>query len=105
MAVVEVPEALDAGEVARRVRLKTGARLSLAARSGDATVVLGCNDEKRYINVAGLVEALASRHAWMHSTPGGDRVGRLRVEGMGEHPERMETLIGDIVRQKSILYG
>jgi hypothetical protein len=41
----------------------------------------------------------------MHSTPGGDRVGRLRVEDRGEHPERMETLIGDIVRRKSILYG
>ena len=71
MAVVEVPDALDAGEVARRARIKTGARLSLAARSGDTTVVLGCNDEKRHINVMGLVEALASRHAWMHSTPGG----------------------------------
>jgi hypothetical protein len=105
MAVLEVPDALDAGEVARRARIKTGARLSLAVRSGDTTVILACNDEKRHINVMGLVDALASRHEWMHSTPGGDRVGRLRVEDRGEHPERMETLIGDIVRQKSILYG
>jgi hypothetical protein len=36
---------------------------------------------------------------------GGDRIGRARVEGLPEHPERMEALIGEIVRHRSVLYG
>jgi len=105
MAVLQVPEALDAGEIARRARIKTGARLSLSNRLGDTTVLVGCNDEKRHVNVMGLVDALASRNAWTVAMPGADRVGRLRIDDLGAHPERMEALIGEIVRHKSILYG
>lgn len=105
MVVVRVPEHLDAGEVARRLRLSTGARLSLATREGDELAVLGCNEEKRHINAVGLIEQLADRIPWLHAKVGGDRVGRAVVEDLARHPERADVLVGEIVRNKSVLYG
>ena len=105
LAVARVPANLDAGEIGRRLRLRTGARLSLAAREGDDIVVLSCNDEKRPLNVAGLLDAVGGQQPWVTPKSGGDRIGRARVEGLPEHPERMEALIGEIVRHRSVLYG
>jgi hypothetical protein len=105
MVVVRVPGDLDAGEVARRLRQRTGARLSLASREGDPIVVLGCNEERRHINALGLVERLEGRLAWAHARPGGDRIGRIQIDDLEDHPERFEGLIGEIVRNKSVLYG
>ncbi len=105
MVVVRVPAELDAGEVARRLRQRTGARLSLASREGDPIVVLGCNEERRHLNALGLVERLDERLAWAHARPGGDRSGRIQIDGLEDHPERFEGLIGEIVRNKSVLYG
>lgn len=105
LAVARVPANLDAGEIGRRLRLRTGARLSLAAREGDDIVVFSCNDEKRPLNVAGLLDAVGGQQPWVTPKTGGDRIGRARVEGLPEHPERMEALIGEIVRHRSVLYG
>ena len=105
LAVARVPSNLDAGEVGRRLRLRTGARLSLATREGDDIVVLSCNDEKRPLNVAGLLDAVGGQQPWVTPKSGGDRIGRARIEGLPEHPERMEALIGEIVRHRSVLYG
>ncbi len=105
MVVVHVPQHLDAGEVARRLRARTAARLSLASRDGDDIVSLGCDEEKRYLNVLGLVDQLGGRLAWLRPRSGGDRVGRMQVEDLPRHPERLDMLIGEIVRNKSVLYG
>ena len=105
LAVCRVPPNLDPGEVGRRVRMRTGARLSLAAREGDDVVLLSCNDEKRPLNVAGLLDAVGGAQPWVTPKTGGDRVGRARVAGLPEHPERMDALIGEIVRHRSVLYG
>jgi hypothetical protein len=105
LAVVRAPNELDAAELGRRARVSTGARLSLSATDGDTLVTLGCNDEKRYINAQGLVDGLVTRHEWAHSRSGGDRVGRFRIDDLLAHPDRIETVIGDIVRHKSVLYG
>ena len=105
LAVARVPAQLDAGEIGRRLRLRTGARLSLATREGDDIVVLSCNDEKRPLNVSGLLDAVGNQQPWVRSKSGGDRIGRARIEGLPEHPERMEALIGEIVRHRSVLYG
>jgi hypothetical protein len=105
IAVVRVPKNLDPGEVGRRVRLSTGARLSLSSCEGDDILLLGCNEEKRPINVVGLADEVGSKVAWARAKAGGDRVGRLEVEGLEAHPERIDVLIGEIVRNRSILYG
>jgi hypothetical protein len=105
MAVVEAPSGLDAGELGRRARQRTGARLSLASREGDDLILLGCNEEKRHINVLGLVDQLAGEVSWLHARAGGDRVGRIQIEGLSDHPERLEQTIGQIVRHKSLLHG
>jgi hypothetical protein len=105
LAVLEVPPQLDAGEVGRRVRGATGARLSLAAREGDDLVLLGSSDDKRPLNVVGIAEALEASLPWARSEPGGDRVGRVRIAERTRHPERVEQLIGELVRQRAVLLG
>jgi hypothetical protein len=105
MAVVSVPAHLDAGEVARRARLQTGARLSLAAREGDPLLTLGANEEKRHVNLTGVMDKLDTSIHWAHAQPGGDRIGRIRVDALQDHPERLDALIGEIVRHRSVLYG
>jgi len=105
MVVLQVPSALDAEEVGRRSRLETGARLSLACRENDDLIALGCNDEKRHLNVLGLLERISTRVPWARVASGGDRVARLRVPTLADHPERIETLVREIVRHRSILYG
>jgi hypothetical protein len=105
LAVCQVPRNLDPGEVGRRVRLRTGARLSLAAREGDDLVVLASNDEKRPLNVMSLLDAVGDELSFVRPKTGGDRVGRARVEELDQRPERIEELIGGIVRHRSILYG
>ena len=105
LAVCQVPRDLDPGEVGRRVRLRTGARLSLAAREGDDLVVLASNDEKRPLNVMSLLDAVGGELSFVRPKTGGDRVGRARVDELDRRPERIEELIGGIVRHRSILYG
>jgi hypothetical protein len=105
MVVSHVPEPLDAGEVGRRLRTKTGARLSLSTREGDSLAWIGCNDEKRAINILGLVDFLSSKLPWAHTRSSADRAGRLEIEELAEHPERIDEIIAEIVRHKSILYG
>ena len=67
--------------------------------------MLSCNDEKRPLNVSGLLDASAASSRGCMPKSGGDRIGRARLEGLPEHPERMEALIGEIVRHRSVLYG
>ena len=105
LAVVHVPENLDASEVGRRARLRTGSRLSLATRDGDAVVILGANEEKRNLNLMGVAERVDASVDWAHARPAGDRGGRLLVDGLPENPERVDAVILEIVKHKSVLYG
>ena len=105
MVVVHVPENLDAGEVARRLRVKTGARLSMATRAGDDLIQIACSEEKRHVNVVGVAEQLGGRIPWAESKSAGDRTGRLQIQDLARHPERAEIVLSEIVRHKSILYG
>jgi hypothetical protein len=105
MVVVQVPEHLDAGEVARRARNAAGCRLSLASREGDETVMLVANEEKRHINVQGVAECLSGLLPWVELRPSGDRKASLLIDDLPRHPERLEQLIGEIARHKSLLHG
>jgi len=105
MAVSHVPESLDTGEMGRRLRHATGARISLVSREGDSVVLIGYNEEKRHINVLSLLEQLDGKIPWLHARPVGDRAGRVEVDDLAQHPERIDALIGEIVRHKSVLYG
>jgi hypothetical protein len=105
LAVCEVPEDLDPGEVGRRVRANTGARLSLCTRRGEDLVLLGASEEKRPLNVTGLVDVLGGIHPWAHARSSADRVGRVWIDERARHPERLDALIGEIVRRRSVLHG
>ena len=85
--------------------MSTGARLSLSSREGEDWLLIGANEEKRPINVLGLADHVGAHVPWAQSRSGGDRMGRIRVAELDRHPERIETLIGEIVRNRSILYG
>ena len=104
-AVVRVPAGLDAGEVARRARLKTGARLSLAVREGDPLLMIAANEERRHVNLLAVIDKVDAQIEWAHARSGADRVGRLSVDALAEHPERIESVIGEIARHKSVLHG
>lgn len=105
MVVAVVPEKLDAGEVARRLRLQTDSRLSLSMSDGGSLVMLGSAEEKRHIDVLALVDRVASRLSWAHTKDGADRAGRIAIDDLSLHPERFEAVIGEIVRNKSLLHG
>ena len=76
-----------------------------ADREGDSYVILGANDEKRSINLMGVAERVDASVEWAHSRPAGDRAARLMVDSLPEHPERLDAVIGEIVKHKSVLYG
>ena len=105
MVVAVVPDKLDAGEVARRLRLRTDSRLSLSVSDGGSVAMLGCAEEKRHFNVMSVLERVASRISWAHAKDGADRSGRIALDELPLHPERFEILIGEIVRNKSLLRG
>jgi hypothetical protein len=105
MAVLRAPSHMDAGEIGRRVRLRTGVRLSLTVRDGDDVVLLGCNEEKRSINLIGLAEQVGQTLPWVRTKSGGDRMGRLQIDGLAEHPERLDAVISEIAKRRSVLYG
>jgi hypothetical protein len=105
MVVGHVPSHLDVGEIGRRLRDSTGARISLVSREGDSMVLVGYNDERRHINVLGVLEQLDQKLSWLHARSAGDRMGRVEIEDLAEHPERIEALIGAIVRHRSVLQG
>ena len=68
-------------------------------------MVLASNDEKRPLNVMSLLDAVGGELSFVRPKTGGDRVGRARVDELDRRPERIEELIGGIVRHRSILYG
>ncbi len=105
MVVLRVPAQLNAGEVARRSRQQTGARISFVCQDDRGVVQVAANEEKRTVNVNGLVEEVGSQVSWADALQSGDRVAHLRIHDLATHPERVEAVVAEIVRHKSILYG
>ncbi len=41
----------------------------------------------------------------VEARPSGDRAVRLLIEDLQRHPERLDLLVSEIARHKSVLYG
>jgi hypothetical protein len=109
LAVVPVPAGLDLYLVARIVRERYGARLSLAHLEGgnEELLVLGGEESggRRSLNLRAMVEHLSDKFSFVESLSDADHVARVRVRGLHEHPQRFDELVGEIAMGRSILEG
>ncbi|MHA7837619.1 MAG: hypothetical protein ACX98W_09195, partial [bacterium] len=105
MVVVPVEGSADVHLVARIARERYGASLSLAYRVGEETLTF-CGDEvsgKRALDYLAVAEHLVEKLEWVDPRPDADHVARFRIRALGDHPERLEELIGEIAMGRSLL--
>jgi hypothetical protein len=107
MVVVEVPPGLDLHMALRVARERFGAMIALGRREGGESFVLAAEDSasRRPVDVAGMVEHLAQKFAWVEAQPDDDHVARFHVKGAASDAARVETLIAEIGMGRSILEG
>jgi hypothetical protein len=107
LVVAPAPVGLDAALCARIARERYAAALSLAWWVGDETLVLAADDQpgRRSLDVLGMTEHLAEKHAWIEPLPDADHVARFRVRDFTSRPERLEEVLAEIAMGRSILEG
>jgi hypothetical protein len=107
LVVTPVPPELDVHLASRIARERYDAQVSVARYEDGDLVVLGADDSrsKRGLDLAGMLDHLASKHGWVQPLPGEDHVARLRIRDLAAHPERFDELIGEIAMGRSILEG
>jgi hypothetical protein len=108
LVVVPVPAELDLHLTGRIARERYAAPLSVAHRTGSELVVLGGGEDgraRRGVDLARMVEHLASKHVWIEALPSADHVARLRVRDLVARPERLDDVIREIGMGRSILEG
>jgi hypothetical protein len=106
LVVTEVPAELDAALVARILRERFGAALSLVRSEGSETCVLGADDSGgKALDVAAMVDHLAEKLVWAEGLPGGDHVARFRIRDLARHPERFDEAVAEIGMSRSLLEG
>ncbi len=109
LVVVPVPAGLDLYLAARIVRERYGARLSIAhpEAGNEELLVLGGDDAgtRRGVDLRAVVEHLAAKFSYVEVLSDADHVARVRVHGLGQHPQRFDELLGEIAMGRSILEG
>jgi hypothetical protein len=107
LVVVPVDPGLDAALAARIARERYGAALSIAFEQGDETLVLGGDDAhaRRSLDLLGMVEHLAEKHAYVEALPDADHVARFRVRDLAFRSERLEEVLGSIAMARSLFEG
>jgi len=106
LVVSEVPAELDAALVARILRERFGAALSLVRSEGSETCVLGADDSGgKALDVASMVDHLAEKLGWAEALPGDDHVARFRIRDLARHPERFDEAVAEIGMSRSLLEG
>jgi hypothetical protein len=106
LVVVEAPADLDVALVARIVRERFSAPLSLARREGRETWLLAGEEVAgRALDVGALVDHLAEKLEYAKALPDTDGVARLLVRDLHRRPERLDEVIAEIGMSRSILEG
>jgi hypothetical protein len=101
-----VPAELDAALVARILRERFGAALSLVRSEGSETCVLGADDSAgKALDVASMVDHLGEKLGWADALPGDDHVARFRIRDLARHPERFDEAVAEIGMSRSLLEG
>jgi len=107
LVMVPVPTGLDVFLSARIARERYAAELSLGFGQGEETFFLASDEgsTRRSLDVLGMVEHLAGKHAWIESLPDADHVARFRIQGAAARPERIDEALAEIAMGRSILEG
>jgi len=107
LVMAPVPAGLDVFLSARIARERYAAELSLSWTEGEETFVLASDEgsTRRSLDVLGMVEHLAGKHAWIEGLPDADHVARFRIRGAALHPERIDEALAEIAMGRSILEG
>ncbi|MDH3519251.1 MAG: hypothetical protein OEM49_02245 [Myxococcales bacterium] len=107
MVVAIVPRELDLHLTARIARERYEAQLSLAAQEGSELVVLGGDESRtrRGLDLGGMVDHLAAKHAWIDAMADADQVARMRVRQLWQEPGRLDEVICEIAMGRSIVEG
>jgi hypothetical protein len=107
LVVVPIPPEIDIHLASRIARERYDAQVSVARVEGEDLVVIGGEEGRgrRSIDLASMVEHLASKHDWVVALPDEDRVARLRIRDVASRPERFGELISEIAMGRSILEG
>jgi hypothetical protein len=105
LVVADVEPELDLHLVARIARERHGALLSLSYLQGDNLLVLAGDELSghRSLDFGAVVEHLSAKFQWLDPQPDDDHVARFRIRDFGEHPERLDEVVGAIAMGRSIL--
>ncbi|MDJ0864521.1 MAG: hypothetical protein QNK03_00335 [Myxococcota bacterium] len=107
LVLVPTPAPLDVYLTARIARERYGAQLSLGWVEGEDRLVLAGEDgtSRRVLDFGALADHLAAKFDWVEALSDADHVARVRIAGLGEHPERLEEVVVEIAMGRSILEG
>jgi len=107
LVMVPVPAGLDVFLSARIARERYAAELSLGWGEGEETFFLASDEgsTRRSLDVLGMVEHMAGKHAWIEGLPDADHVARFRIQGAAARPERIDEALAEIAMGRSILEG
>jgi hypothetical protein len=107
MVVVSVAEGFDVHLVARIARERYSAELSLAREDGETLFFLAGEDlgNRRSLDLTGLARHLGEKLEWVETLSGEDHLARFRIRELGEHPDRLDEVIGEVAMGRSILEG
>lgn len=107
LALVPVPTDQDLYLVARIVRERYGAAISLAWYEGSDVLVLAGDEQlgKPPLNFVALAEHITSKFAWVDALDMSDYVARFKAHEVWTRSERRESLIAEIAMGRTILEG
>ncbi|MFT5695657.1 MAG: hypothetical protein ACI9QQ_001636 [Myxococcota bacterium] len=105
MVVLEVPENLDANLAARIARERYSAGLSIAVSEANEIVVVGGEEGagRRTLDFGGLVDHLADKLSWVDALPDFDHVARFLLRDRIANPDRLDSVISEMVKGRSLL--
>ena len=105
MVVVAAEAGIDPHLAGRIARERYAAQLSITRHEGGSLFLVTGDDHtaKRALDYAGLAQHLAEKLAWVTTLDSQDHVARFVIDGLEEHPERLEEVITEIAMGRSTL--
>jgi hypothetical protein len=105
MAVVDLPDkdTFNYTSVTQKVRERYRAHLSLTAFGDDETILIANSFASRQgMNMSLIKEHLTKRFDWLKPVQGHENVNTLRVAELPSKRERLDMVINEIVRNRSL---
>ena len=105
MVLIEAAPEMDIHLTSRVARERYGAQISMTSRAGENVFHVTGDDStsRRSLDYAALAQHLAEKLEWVTALDAQDHVARFSVQGLSEHPERLQEVVGEIAMGRSIL--